>query len=370
MTFSIVSPARAIRQLIAVGFGLVGLCFVYIIPLHLYQKYAYHLLFSTVITLLLVFTPIGHEVISPNHNQIFHRWIKVGRFQFQPVELAKLSLIIYMAHFLVSKQHQIHSLHRGVLPSLVILGVVFLLLFLQPDFGSAVLISLVTLGLLWVGGARLTQISFVFFLATFLVYGWIQNDSYKMKRLTDFIRSKGSIFDTHYQVEQSLNAIASGGFFGAGIGNSVHKLGRLPYAETDFIFAVVAEELGLFGAMVLIGLYMLLVWRGIQITLRVSKEYHCSNGISNHLLSTNNLASVNVNRFGSLVAFGITAQLGLQTFINIGVALGALPTKGITLPFISCGGSSLMMSIISIGILLNISRIPSIVRKGSQNVLQ
>ena len=368
MNFSNGNSVRSIQQLKAVSFGLAGFCFVYIVPLHLYQKYAYHFLFITVISLLLVFTPVGHEVVSQNHNQTFHRWIKVGAFQFQPVELAKLGFIIYMAHFIVIKQDQIRSLHRGVFPFLSVLGIIFFLLVLQPDFGSAVLISLIALGLLWVGGARLTQILLVLVVAILLIYGWIQNDSYKMERLTNFIQAKGSVFGTHYQLEQSLNAIASGGIFGSGIGNSIYKLGRLPYAHTDFVFSVVSEELGLFGAIGLIGLYMLLVWRGIQIALRVSRVDNPITYKPNQSRLTE-LRPLNLARFGSLIALGITAQLGLQAFINIGVALGALPTKGITLPFISYGGSSLMMSIINIGILLNISNLSSTEGVSSPNVL-
>ena len=368
MNFSNGNSVRSIQQLKAVSFGIVGFCFVYIVPLHLYQKYAYHFLFITVISLLLVFTPVGHEVVSQNHNQTFHRWIKVGAFQFQPVELAKLGFIIYMAHFIVIKQDNLHSLHRGVFPFLSVLGIIFFLLVLQPDFGSAVLISLIALGLLWVGGARLTQILLVLSVAILLIYGWIQNDSYKMERLTNFIQAKGSVFGTHYQLEQSLNAIASGGIFGSGIGNSIYKLGRLPYAHTDFVFSVVSEELGLFGAISLIGLYMLLVWRGIQIALRVSRVDNPITDKPNQFILTE-LRPLNLARFGSLIALGITAQLGLQAFINIGVALGALPTKGITLPFISYGGSSLMMSIINIGILLNISNLSSTEGVSSPNVL-
>ena len=350
MLYSNGNLSRFYRQAFACLLGCASMWIVSLIPFQIYQKYAYHLLISTIIALILVFTPLGDPAGSTERK--FYRWIQISGVGFQPVELAKLGLVIYTARFLVAKRQHIHSLRRGVFPSILVLAIVFVLLYIQPDFGSAVLISAVVLGLLFIGGARLTQILLVMGSAGVLIYGWVQDDTYKMQRITDYLRSLKSPFDTHYQVEQSLNAIASGGLFGTGIGNSIHKLGRLPYADTDFVFAVVAEELGLVGAMGLIALYILLVWRGIQIALQVSG----SQGSHKESVSTSSINVDGETKFASLVAFGITAQIGLQAFINIGVALGALPTKGITLPFISYGGSSLLMSLISIGILLNISR--------------
>ena len=350
MVYSNGNLSRFYWQVFACLLGGAGMWVVSLIPFQIYQKYAYHLLIGTIIALILVFTPLGYRVGSAERK--FYRWIQISGVHFQPAELAKLGLVIYTARFLVAKRQHIHSLRRGVFPSILVLAIVFTLLYIQPDFGSAVLISAVVLGLLFIGGARLTQILLVMGSAGVLIYGWVQDDTYKMQRITEYLRSLKSPFDTHYQVEQSLNAIASGGLFGTGIGNSVHKLGRLPHADTDFVFAVVAEELGLFGAMGLVFLYILLVWRGIQIVLQVSS----SQGEHKESAPTQSTNVVGETKFASLVAFGITAQIGLQAFINIGVALGALPTKGITLPFISYGGSSLLMSLISIGILLNISR--------------
>ena len=318
-------------QLIACILGLIGMFAASYFPYQYYQKYAKPILFLSLIGLLLVFSPIGHDVRSANGIK-FHRWIRVAGMQFQPVELTKLGLVIYVSHFLVSKRDQIRSLTRGVLPNIFILSITFILLYKQPDFGSAVLLSLSVLVLLFVGGARPSQIVLVVGIACFFIYLSIQDDAYKMERIQGFLDSLKFPYEAHYQVNQSLNALALGGLFGAGVGNSIYKLFHLPYPHTDFIFAILGEELGFIGGVGIIALFMTLIWRGIHI------------------------AQHTTDAFGCLVAIGITTLIGLQTVVNIGVVTGMLPTKGITLPFISYGGSSLLISLVSIGILLNISR--------------
>ena len=318
-------------QLIACTLGLIGMFAASYFPYQYYQRYAKLILVLSLIGLLLVFSPIGLNVRSASGIQ-FHRWIRIGSFQFQPVELAKLGLIIYVSRFLVSKHNQIHSFTRGVLPTIVILSITFILLYKQPDFGSAVLLSLSVLVLLFVGGARPSQIVLVVGIACFFIYASIHDDAYKMERIQGFLSSLKFPYEAHYQVNQSLNALALGGVFGAGIGNSIFKLFHLPYPHTDFIFAILGEELGFVGGVGIIALFMLFIWRGLHI------------------------AQHTTDPFGGLIAIGITTLIGLQTVVNIGVATGMLPAKGITLPFISYGGSSLLVSLFSIGILLNISR--------------
>lgn len=318
-------------QLIACTLGLIGMFAAAYFPYQYYQKYAKLILILSLTGLLLVFSPIGLNVRSAGGIQ-FQRWIRVANFQFQPVELTKLGLIIYVSHFLVSKRNQIHSFTRGVLPTIVILSITFILLYKQPDFGSAVLLSLSVLVLLFVGGARPSQIILVVGIACFFIYASIQSDAYKMQRIQGFLSSLKFPYEGHYQITQSLNALALGGLFGAGIGNSIFKLFHLPYPHTDFIFAILGEELGFVGGVGIITLFMLLIWRSIHI------------------------AQHTTDPFGCLIAIGITTLIGLQTVVNIGVVTGMLPTKGITLPFISYGGSSLLISLFSIGILLNISR--------------
>ncbi len=318
-------------QLIACALGLVSMLAASYFPYQYYQRYAKLILVLSLIGLLLVFSPIGHEVRSAGGIK-FHRWIRVASLQFQPVELTKLGLIIYVSHFLVSKHSQIRSFTRGVLPTILILSITFILLYKQPDFGSAVLLSLSVLVLLFVGGARPSQIVLVIGIAFFFIYASIQDDAYKMQRIQGFLSSLKFPYEGHYQVNQSLNALALGGLFGAGIGNSIFKLFHLPYPHTDFIFAILGEELGFVGVFSIIVLFMLLIWRGIHI------------------------AQHTTDAFGCLIAIGITTLIGLQTVVNMGVVTGMLPAKGITLPFISYGGSSLLVSLFSIGILLNISR--------------
>ena len=318
-------------QLIACMLGLVGMCIASYFPYQYYQRHAKLILFLSLIGLLLVFSPIGHEVRSASGIR-FHRWIRISGWQFQPVELTKIGLIIYVSHFLISKHSQIRSFTRGVLPTILILSITFILLYKQPDFGSAVLLSLSVLVLLFVGGARPSQIILIVGIACFFIYSSIQSDVYKMQRIQGFLSSLKFPYEGHYQVNQSLNALALGGLFGAGIGNSVFKLFHLPYPHTDFIFAILGEELGFVGVVGIIVLFMLLIWRGIHIAQRSTEA------------------------FGGLMAVGITTLIGLQAVVNIGVVTGMLPAKGITLPFISYGGSSLLVSLCSIGILLNISR--------------
>lgn len=318
-------------QLIACMLGLASMFVASYFPYQYYQRYAKFILALSLIGLLLVFSPIGHDVRSAGGIR-FHRWIRVASLQFQPVELTKLGLIIYVSYFLVTKHSRIRSFTRGVLPTILILSITFVLLYKQPDFGSAVLLSLSVLVLLFVGGARPSQIALVVAIACFFIYSSIQDDAYKMQRIQGFLSSLKFPYEGHYQVNQSLNALALGGLFGVGIGNSIFKLFHLPYPHTDFIFAILGEELGFVGVVSIIALFMLLIWRGIHI------------------------AQHSTDSFGCLIAIGITTLIGLQTVVNIGVVTGMLPTKGITLPFISYGGSSLLVSLFSIGILLNISR--------------
>ena len=318
-------------QLVACFLGLIGMIVVSYIPYHYYDRFAKPILILSIIGLVLVFTPLGHSVHSSGGKQ-FQRWLQIRGIQFQPVEVTKLALVIYVCHLLTRKQKEIHRLSRGVLPSTFILMIVFILLYLQPDFGSALLLSSVVLILLFVGGARPSQIILLVGIAGCLLYFSIKDDAYKMQRLIDYVESLKSPYGMNYQVTRSLSALAFGGAFGTGIGNSVYKLSDLPYPHTDFIFAILGEELGFVGALTLTVLFMLLIWRGIHIALNVK------------------------NGFGILLAVGIITTIGMQTFVNIGVVIGILPTKGITLPFISYGGSSLLMSLLSVGILLNISR--------------
>lgn len=318
-------------QLIAGVLGFIGMLCASCFPYQYYERHAKKILILSLISMLLVFSPLGYSVRSVTGSE-FSRWLKIGGAQFQPVEVAKLGLIIYICQFLQQKRNRVRTFLRGMLPGLLILTIAFLLLFKQPDFGSAVLLCGVVLVLLFVGGARVWPIIFLGIFALLLFYVAILLDPYKLQRFQDYIQSLRSPYSASYQVSLSLNSLALGGVLGSGVGDSIYKLFYLPYPHTDFIFAIIGEELGFLGGIVVILLFMLLIWRGIYIARRVK------------------------DRFAGLLAIGITTLIGLQALVNIGVVAGVLPTKGITLPFISYGGSSLLVSMVSIGILLNISR--------------
>ena len=318
-------------QLIASVLGFIGMMCASRFPYQHYERHAKKILLFSLVGMLLVFSPLGYSVRSATGGE-FSRWLRIGGAQFQPVEIAKLGLIIYICQFLQQKRNKIHTFLRGMLPSLLILTIVFLLLFKQPDFGSAVLLCATVLVLLFAGGARVWPIVCLCIVACLLFYVAILLDPYKLQRVQDYVQSLKSPYSGSYQVSLSLNSLALGGVLGTGIGESIYKLFYLPYPHTDFIFAIIGEELGFIGSMVVILLFMLLVWRGIYIAQRVK------------------------DRFAGLLAIGITTLIGTQALVNIGVVAGVLPTKGITLPFISYGGSSLLISMVSIGILLNISR--------------
>lgn len=318
-------------QLVASVLGFIGMMCASRLPYQYYERHAKKILVLSLIGMLLVFSPIGYSVRSVTGSE-FSRWLRIGGAQFQPVEVAKLGLIIYICQFLQQKRNRIHTFVRGMLPGLLILTIAFLMLFKQPDFGSAVLLCGVVLVLLFVGGARVWPIVFLGVFALGLFYVAILLDPYKLQRFQDYIQSLRSPYSGSYQVSLSLNSLALGGVLGSGVGDSIYKLFYLPYPHTDFIFAIIGEELGFLGCLVVILLFMLLIWRGIYIARRVK------------------------DRFAGLLAIGITTLIGLQALVNIGVVAGILPTKGITLPFISYGGSSLLASMVCIGILLNISR--------------
>ncbi len=318
-------------QSIACFIGLVGMGVASYIPYRFYEKYSNILLFLAFVLLVLVFTPIGSSVGGAERG-VFRRWISVKGVNFQPVEFAKIALLIHIAHFLARKPERIKSFINGVLPNILIIGLMFGLVARQPDFGSAVLLAATAGCLLFIGGIRLSHTFILIGTGVALLAGFIFSSPYRLKRVTDYWATLHSPDAVGYQLERSLEAFQWGGFFGVGIDESAAKINYLPYPHTDFIFSVLGEEFGFIGAAGVTIIFMIFVWRGISIARRTE------------------------NRFGALFATGLTLIIGLQTFINIGVVTGLLPTKGITLPFLSYGGSSLVISFVCVGILLNISR--------------
>lgn len=260
------------------------------------------------------------------------RWLGVGALSFQPSEAIKLAMIMFLSKMLSMKQTTIKSFTQGVVPVLILLGLVCGLILAQPDLGTAVAIAATTYFLLMAAGARLSHLSLLAVLGIGLVALAIFVEPYRMERFTAFLNPWADPTDTGFQTIQSLLALGSGGLFGVGLGASRQKLFYLPEKHTDFIFAIIGEELGFIGGALIILLFLLFAWRGFKIALGAP------------------------DTFSSLLATGITTMVCFQAIINLGVVTGSLPVTGITLPFISYGGSSLLFTMLAVGILLNISR--------------
>jgi cell division protein FtsW len=259
------------------------------------------------------------------------RWLQFGPISFQPSELAKLVMVIAFADYLDRKKSRMKH-WRGLMAPLTIFGLLCGLIALEPDLGTPIIMSCVGFSLLYAGGARFTHILTLVLSVVPLVVIEILRKPYRLTRLRDYLASWGDIQSSSYQLNQSILALGSGGFFGKGLAQSQMKLLYLPEPHTDFIFPIVGEELGYAGTMVLITIFVLVVLRGWQIS-RQSQDY-----------------------FGSILAVGITWLIAFQALLNMGVACGLLPTKGLPLPFVSFGGTALVFNLVGIGILLNISK--------------
>jgi cell division protein FtsW len=313
---------QTVYALLGVGVLVLGRSIDY----HVYKDYVYWLLFLSLIGLVLVFVPgLGARVRGAA------RWIRVGPFTLQPSEFAKLAMVIFLADSLARKQEKMKYFAIGFLPTVVVAGLFIGLIGKEPDFGTALTLASIVLIMLLVGGTRLTYILFSFCLGVPAAVYMVLHDPKKMSRILSFLDPWKYGHDVGYQLKQSLLAIGSGGFFGMGPGQSRAKLFYLPDAHTDFIFSIFSEELGLIGVTLILALFALLVYRGIRVSLRAPDSY------------------------GSYLALGLTLLIGLQACINLGVVTGLLPTKGLSLPFLSYGGSSLLVNLSAVGILLNIS---------------
>lgn len=260
------------------------------------------------------------------------RWLRLGPISIQPAEMVKLVAVIYLAAYLTKKEDRIKSFSSGLLPVLFVIGVLSGLVLLEPDLGTVVVIGLVTTGLLFLGGAELKHLLGLGLCAVPVVLVLVLGSSYRRQRLLTFLAPWKDASNAGFQITQSFLAFGSGGPFGVGLGEGKQKLFFLPEAHTDFVLALVGEELGLVGTGAIILLFALFVVRGFQIAARARMP------------------------FGRYLGIGITLLIGGQALVNAAVATGMLPTKGLTLPFVSYGGSSLVISLLAVGILLNISR--------------
>lgn len=296
------------------------------IDYHLYQRWVYWLLLGALIGLVLVFVPgLGSKVRGAA------RWLRLGPITLQPSEFAKLAMVIFLAYSLSRKQEKMKYFAIGFLPHMVIAGVFIALIGKEPDFGTALTLAGIVFIMLLVGGTRLTYMLLSFCLAAPLIVVMVLRDPKKFSRILSFLDPWKYGQDVGYQLKQSLLAIGSGGLLGMGPGQSRAKLFYLPDAHTDFILSIFSEELGFVGVILILALFTLVVYRGLVVALRAPDS------------------------FGSYLALGLTLLISLPACINMGVVSGILPTKGLSLPFLSYGGSSLLVNLLAVGILLNIS---------------
>ncbi len=315
-----------VRQAMFATFGVLGLGIVSRIDYRLLRKLTYPMLIATVLLLFLVVAGMGRSGGGAA------RWLRFGPITLQPAELAKVTIILWLAHSLSKKHEKIKTFAVGFLPHLLMAGVLMILCLKQPDFGSAMVLLFLTFALLFVAGAKTGYILGAVVLALPLAWHLVMGTAYRRRRWEAFIDPWAHRHDISYQLVESLISFGSGGTTGLGLGDSRQKLFFLPEAHTDFIGAIVGEELGFVGVCCLLLTYGFLVYRGVSIALRAADDY------------------------GTYVAFGISTLFGLQVLINLGVAMGLLPTKGLTLPFVSYGGSSLVINLLAVGVLLSISR--------------
>ena len=313
------------KQAVAAVLGIVLLVVAARINYHIWQSLSLPLLLASVVLLGVLILPGMRREIGGSS-----RWLKLASFSFQPAELAKLALVIYLARSLTRKDGRMKEFTVGFLPHVIVLGVMFLLVLKQPDFGTGIFFASVVFIMLFVAGTRLVFLGgAVGAVLPVLIYLAVKAD-YRWERLVAFWDPWKDPGGAGFQIIQSFLAFGAGKIFGVGLGEGRQKLFYLPEVHTDFIFSVVGEELGLIGVTVLVALFVLLIIRAFQVSLRAP------------------------DLFGTSLSLGITVLVAIQTLLNMGVVMGLLPTKGSTLPFISYGGTSLMVNLMAVGILLNI----------------
>lgn len=322
------------KQLIFAIAGLFVMFFLSKIDYRFYKKYYWYVYFVSWIILLLVVIPgLGYSVKGAT------RWIKLGGFQFQPSELTKIGLIIFFAGYLTDHKNELHDFVKGFLkPLCFLIPPICILFFVQNHLSVSLVICVIVIVIMFMAGCRIKYFAIIGVIAISLllgIFGYLQlsgTENFRLDRISTYFDPWADAQGTGYQTVQSLYAIGSGGMFGLGLGNSKQKYLYIPEPHNDFIFSILAEELGFFGCILVISLFAIFIWRGILIAMR-SKEM-----------------------FGSLIAVGITTQVAIQAIINIAVVTGIVPTTGMSLPFFSYGGTALLLLLANVGILLNISR--------------
>ena len=311
-----------------VVFGLVAMAFGALFDYRKYKKWALPILIVSVILLVLVLTPLGQTTNGAT------RWIKVGPVTLMPGEIAKIAAIIFVAWFLSEDASRIKSLKRGILPLLGIIAVYGALIVKQPNLSTAITVCGIIIAMMLVAGLKWRYVATAGGIGVVGILSIVifMKDTYWYNRLTSFTDPFQDALGDGYQAVQSLLALGSGGLFGVGLGKSVQKNLYLPEPQNDFILAIIGEELGYIGVLLLIALYCLFIWRGIHIALNAPDQ------------------------FGLLLASGIVLMVAIQVILNIAVVTSSMPPTGINLPFISYGGNALLIFMFSAGVLLNISR--------------
>ena len=315
------------KHLISIGIGLAFCVTTMRVGSNRYRALAYPLLAMAIAAMLVVLVPGIGTVRSGAR-----RWLAVGPLTFQPSELAKFAVVLYLARSLARRAERIRELWHGIVPHVLVVGVTAALCLLEPDFGTVALLGIILLLMLFAAGARLSHLGLFAAAAAPGLAAIAIMEPYRLKRLTSFLDCRQDALGDGFQLCQALIAFGSGGLWGVGLGQGQQKMYYLPAAHTDFIFSVIGEELGLLGAGAVLALFATVAARGLRIAARHPDE------------------------FGSLLAFGLTVLIVVQGLLNFGVALGALPTKGLTLPFVSYGGSAMMISLAELGVLLALAR--------------
>ncbi|WNG34687.1 putative lipid II flippase FtsW [Archangium violaceum] len=314
------------RQLMAAGMGVVAMAVGMKVGWRRLARLAYPLLLVTLVLMVLVLIPgIGTTAGGAR------RWIRFPGFGLQPAEVAKVAWVVYLSYSLAKKREKVATFSVGFLPHLLLCGLLVGLCMLQPDFGSSVLLVFLLFALLFAAGTKVSYLVGSVLLALPLAYAAIARSPYRMKRVLAFLDPWAHRHDIGYQVAESLMSIGSGGLTGLGLGDGRQKLFFLPEAHTDFIFAIIGEELGLVGVVLLVALYAIVIWRGIRASLAAPET------------------------FGTYLGLGLTSIIAFQATVNMCVAMGLLPTKGLTLPFVSYGGTSLVVLMGAAGVLLSLS---------------
>lgn len=316
-----------IRQLIFAGIGCVFALIAVNVPISWWERSGWLLLGVGLLSLLLVLTPLGRTVNGST------RWISFGLFNVQVSEIAKLCVIAYLAGYVVRRREELLNTWAGFLKPIAVLGLASVLLVIEPDFGATVVLVAAAAGMIFLSGVRLSRFMPLIGVLVVLGAALILTQPYRLKRVVSYLDPWKDQFDSGYQLTQSLIAFGRGDWAGTGLGNSVQKLFYLPEAHTDFIFAIIAEEFGLLGSLLVLGLFTVLVVSAFVIARKAEK------------------ASM---PFAACFAYGITLLIGLQASINMSVSTGLLPTKGLTLPLVSYGGSSLMITAVCIGVLIRV----------------